>query len=34
MGKYTVSTAPLIGAPFGALFEVTADGKSLQRVLL
>eukprot|EP00198_Chlamydomonas_reinhardtii_P004742 XP_001694078.1 predicted protein [Chlamydomonas reinhardtii] len=34
VGKYTVSTAPLIGAPFGALFEVTADGKSLQRVLL
>ncbi|KAG2484255.1 hypothetical protein HYH03_016900 [Edaphochlamys debaryana] len=34
VGKYTVPAAPLVGAPFGSLFEVSSDGKSLQRVLL
>ncbi|PNH11755.1 tRNA (adenine(58)-N(1))-methyltransferase non-catalytic subunit trm6 [Tetrabaena socialis] len=34
VGKFTVSGAPLVGAPYGALFEVTADGRRLQRVLL
>ncbi|KXZ53340.1 hypothetical protein GPECTOR_7g1234 [Gonium pectorale] len=34
VGKYNVPAAPLVGAPYGSLFEVTADGKSLQRVLL
>ncbi|EFJ43222.1 hypothetical protein VOLCADRAFT_119181 [Volvox carteri f. nagariensis] len=34
VGKFLVPAAPLIGAPYGALFEVTNDGRSLQRVLL
>ncbi|GIL73504.1 hypothetical protein Vretimale_5280 [Volvox reticuliferus] len=34
IGKFFLAAAPLIGAPYGALFEVTSDGKTLQRVLL
>ncbi|GFR49609.1 hypothetical protein Agub_g11629, partial [Astrephomene gubernaculifera] len=34
VGKYNVPAAPLVGAPYGALFEVSSDGRSLQRVLL
>ncbi|GIL49642.1 hypothetical protein Vafri_5885 [Volvox africanus] len=34
IGKSFLSAAPLIGAPYGALFEVASDGKTLQRVLL
>ncbi|GLC34740.1 hypothetical protein PLESTB_001158300 [Pleodorina starrii] len=34
VGKFMVPAAPLIGTPYGALFEVTNDGKALQRVLL
>ncbi|GLI64625.1 hypothetical protein VaNZ11_007943 [Volvox africanus] len=34
IGKFFLSAAPFIGAPFGALFEVASDGKTLQRVLL
>jgi hypothetical protein len=32
VGKTHVSAAPLIGAPWGSMWELTADGSGLERV--
>ncbi|GAX79292.1 hypothetical protein CEUSTIGMA_g6733.t1 [Chlamydomonas eustigma] len=32
VGKLTLSMQPFVGAPFGAMFEVSADGKEFQRL--
>jgi hypothetical protein len=32
LGKVFCSAEPLIGCPFGAMFGMAADGKSLERV--
>ena len=32
VGKVQVPMAPIIGAPFGSMFQVSADGKALERL--
>ena len=32
LGKFKVSTDPFVGAPHGAVFTLSADGRSMQRV--